>query len=375
MEKHLHIVSFNVPYPADYGGAIDVFYRIKALAENGVKVHLHCFEYGRGQQPELNHYCQSVQYYERFTGHKGISNTVPYIVASRKNELLLQHLLEDDHPILLEGVHCTSLLFDKRFEHRNCRVRLHNVEYKYYYDLRCSTSSLVKKTYYWMESRLLKNYERRIASRAAFMGITAADGALYRSELGCHNISLLPLFIPEWNVQCLEGMGSYCLYHGDLSVCANEKAALWLINTIFSHLQVPLVIAGKHPSEKLYAAARENGHTCIVADPSDKEIQDMIMKAHINVLPSYTSTGIKIKLVNALFNGRHCVVNDATAAGSGLEPACHIGTNARAFRDIIAQLYHQPFTPEETALRKKLLAQQFNNDANAKKMIRSIWGS
>ena len=33
---HLHIVSFNVPWPADYGGVIDVNYRIKALWASGV---------------------------------------------------------------------------------------------------------------------------------------------------------------------------------------------------------------------------------------------------------------------------------------------------------------------------------------------------
>ena len=32
MEKHLHIVAFNVPLPANYGGVIDVFYRLKALS-------------------------------------------------------------------------------------------------------------------------------------------------------------------------------------------------------------------------------------------------------------------------------------------------------------------------------------------------------
>ena len=50
-EKHLHIVCLDVPYPVDYGGVFDLFYKIKALSEAGVKIHLHCFEYGRGQQP------------------------------------------------------------------------------------------------------------------------------------------------------------------------------------------------------------------------------------------------------------------------------------------------------------------------------------
>ena len=50
---HLHIVTFNVPWPADYGGVIDVYYRVKALSEMGVRVHLHCYTYGREEAEEL----------------------------------------------------------------------------------------------------------------------------------------------------------------------------------------------------------------------------------------------------------------------------------------------------------------------------------
>ena len=59
-EQHLHIVSFDVPWPANYGGVIDVFHRARTLTEMGVKVHLHCFEYGRGEQETLN-FCHEVQ--------------------------------------------------------------------------------------------------------------------------------------------------------------------------------------------------------------------------------------------------------------------------------------------------------------------------
>ena len=51
-ERHLHIICLDVPYPVDYGGVFDLFYKIKTLHELGIKIHLHCFEYGRGQQPE-----------------------------------------------------------------------------------------------------------------------------------------------------------------------------------------------------------------------------------------------------------------------------------------------------------------------------------
>lgn len=374
MEKELHIISFNVPYPADYGGAIDVFYKLPALQKQGIKIHLHCFSYGRGEQPALNQYCTSVHYYQRFTGHKGISNTLPYIVSSRRNEQLLENLLKDEHPIFMEGVHCTYLLLDKRFANRKCFVRLHNVEYQYYRDLCKSSSHPLKKMYYFIESRLLKSYEKRIAVKATFWGTTEKDDTVYRQELGCGSIGHLSLYIPNWEVACLEGMGCFCFYHGDLSVDANDKAAAWLLENVFSKLKIPFVIAGKNPSAKLRELANTQSHTCLVANPSEKEMQDMIAKAHINVIPSFTSTGMKTKLVNALFHGRHCVVNEATVAGSGLEAACHTGTNANAFCGIIAQLYHQPFTMDEIELRKKLLMPMFNNEANAKKQVRWIWG-
>ena len=374
MEKHLHIISFTVPYPVDYGGVVDLFYKLPALQAQGVKIHLHCFDYGSGEQTELNKHCASVHYYERYQGHKAVSNTIPYIVSSRKNEQLLQNLLKDEYPVMMEGVHCTYLLLDERFAKRKCFVRLHNVEYQYYREIGQHTLSPVKKLYYWLESRLLKAYEKKIAAKASFWPVTEKDAEVYRHELGCKHIEYLPLYLPDWKVQCLEGMGTYCLYHGDLSIDANEKAAIWLLEKIFGTLKTPFVIAGKNPSEKLDKLVHATEHACLVANPSEKEMQDMIAKAQINILPSYTTTGIKIKLLNALFNGRHCVVNAATVAGTGLAPACHTGSSANAFREIIAQLYHQPFSSEEIELRKNLLIGMFNNEANAKKQVKWIWG-
>ncbi len=374
MEKHLHIISFDVPYPTNYGGANDVFYKLPAFQAQGIKVHFHCFDYGRGEQAILNQYCESVHYYQRTQGHKGFSSKLPYIVSSRINETLYQNLLQDSHPIFMEGVHCTYLLQDDRFKHRPCFVRLHNVEYQYYEDLYKNARSLFKKAYYWNESRLLKKYEAGLVDKATFWGVKEADNDVYRNEFGCRNIEELSLYIPDWTVSGQEGIGSYCLYHGDLSIEANEKAAIWLLEKVFNKLEIPFVIAGKNPSEKLKTIAYASNYACVVGNPSEKEMQDMIAKAHIHLLPSYIHTGMKMKLLNALYNGRHVVVNEATIADSGLEPLCHVGTTANAFRDLVAQLYHQPFTEDEIRLRKKILLPRFNNEANAKKQVGWIWG-
>ena len=376
MEKHLHIVSFDVPFPPDYGGVFEVFYKIRSLHEQGIKIHLHCFEYGRGQRKELERYCESVQYYERNTGHKGLSISGPYMVSSRANHRLLTNLLADDHPILLEGIHCTFFLASGDLKNKRVVVRLHNVEYQYYRQLANQSRSLAKKIFYWRESIMLKKFEACIAkSHALILAMTEKDATTYRKEFGAKNIAFLPAFI-GWDFPlCQEGVGTFCLYHGNLSVPENEKVATWLLEHVFSEIELPFVIAGKNPSAQLERLAHKKQHTCIVANPSDKEMQDLIQKAQINILPSFTNTGIKFKLLYSVFCGRHCVVNEKMTEGTDLGAACHIAAGEDAFKSILTQLYRKPFDDDEIQLRQNLLHHFYNNSLTAKRLNTWIWSA
>src|SRR5690606_3785580 len=132
---HLHIISFDVPYPANYGGVIDVFFKVKALVSLGVKVHLHCFEYGRKPSAELEELCEEVYYYHRKTTRGYLFRRRPFIVVTRSSEELMQRLLKDDHPILFEGLHTCFYLADERLVDRFKIVRTHNIEHDYYRNL------------------------------------------------------------------------------------------------------------------------------------------------------------------------------------------------------------------------------------------------
>ena len=373
MKKNLHIVCHDVPYPLDYGGVFDLFCKLKALKEAGVHIYLHCFEYGRGRQPELNKYCEEVYYYHRNEGHKGFSVKFPYIVCSRSNEELMENLLKDDYPILLEGIHCTYLTNNSRFLHRKIVIRLHNIEYAYYYQLYKHSKSVFKCLYYFNESRLLKKYERRLARRFPIAAVSQKDARIYQQKFHAGDITTLPVFVPWNEIKCLEGMGTYCVYHANLAVEENEEAAIWLIEKVFNDLKVPFVIAGKNPSGRLQKLTENKEHICLIANPADDEMRDLISKAQINVLPSFNETGIKLKLINALFNGRHCVVNEAAVEDTGLDSACHTGTTANAIKEIIIQLYHLPFTPEEKLIRHKILCSMYDNKLNAEKLIALLW--
>jgi len=372
LADHLHIVSFDVPYPADYGGVMDVFCKLKALHELGVQIHLHCFEYGRGPQPELEKYCAEVHYYQRQEGHKGFSLQLPYIVASRNEEQLWKRLQSDDYPVLFEGVHCTYGLTNGSITKKNIAIRLHNTEFEYYKQLGKWETSLVRKAYMRHESRLLKRYEEQLKDYP-ILAISQNDCTIYRKQFKASNISHLPAFVPNCMVTSKPGKGTFALYHGNLSVAENEKTAIWLLEKIFNDLvDVPFVVAGKNPSDKLIELAHKQPHTCMVANPSEAELNDLLQKAQLHVLPTMMQSGIKLKLLNALFKGRHVIANSEMIEGTGVEQACQLANNPTEMKYQIYRLFHKEFTDDDLQLREGLLQTKFNNRTNAEQLMRAL---
>jgi glycosyltransferase involved in cell wall biosynthesis len=359
----------DVPFPVDFGGVFDLFYKIKELHKLGVNIYLHCFEYGRGKQPELKKYCKEVLYYKRNEGHKGFSFKLPYIVSSRNSPELWKRLQQDDYPVLLEGIHCTYGLHEGLLENKKVILRLHNVEYEYYKQLSTWEKSLVKKAYLHNESRLLERYEKQIANKAHILTVSEKDTTHYRKKFDAKNIEYLPVFIPNQLVTSKEGLGTFALYHGNLSVAENEKAASWLLEKVFNELEIPFVVAGKNPSKRLIELAHKKPYTCIVENPSEADMKDLIAKAQLHVVPSFTNTGIKLKLLNALFQGRHVLTNEEMVKGTGLEKACHIANNVAMMRYTIFRLFHTAFTNDDIEKRQGLMQTNYNNKEHAQRIM------
>lgn len=373
MNKHLHIVTHDVPWPVVHGGMVDLFYKLVALHKCGVKIHLHCFrKEGRKEEPELEKFCVSVNYYIRKTGLAGVSFTTPYIVHSRKNHNLIANLQKDQYPVILEGIHCTALLEEGAFKGRKVFVRLHNVEYKYYDQVAKYENNIFKKIYYKIESRLLKKHERSIALKAIFLAVSVDDTTSYKNEFKA-SVFFLPVFLPYTEITSEQGIGSFCLYHGNLSVNENEKVACWLLKEVFDSLKIPLVIAGRNPSLSLKKLVENKPTTCLVVNPTEEEMQDLIKKAQVNILPSFNATGVKLKLLNALYNGRHCLVNEPAIAGTGFNELCSVANNAQEFKQQINSLYAVSFSEEQINKRRDILKKIYDNEKNAIKLMTLIW--
>ena len=368
---HLHIISFDVPYPPDYGGVVDVFFKITALSALGVKIHLHCFQYGREKASVLEKYCHEVNYYPRKTTKLKLFSRLPYIVSSRESEAMMTNLLKDQYPILMEGLHSTLYIKDNRLSGRKIIVRSHNIEHNYYWQLAAIEKNPFRKWYFTSEARKLEVYEPVIEKANYVATISPAEHNYINSRYS--NSFYLPAFHPNEKVNSMTGTGSYALYHGNLAVGENNKAALFLIEEVFNEFDFPLIIAGNNPSAELVKAVNENKKVQIKTNLGAEEMQRLIMDAQINILPTFQSTGIKLKLVNALFSGRFCIANKLMVEGTGLETLCVVADSAAEMKKAIQQFKQKDFAMEMIKEREEVLQKQFNNTFNARSLMEKFF--
>ncbi len=367
---HLHIITFDIPYPSTYGRGIDVFYKIKALAEEGLKIHLHCFEYGRTHSKELETICEEIYYYPRKKILASLPLKIPHAVNSRRSRELLQNLQADDYPILFEGLHSCFYLAHKSLAHRKKLVRMHNVEWEYYYELAQRETRVTQQAYLLLESRRLQSFETVLGHSDHILTISPKDLEYYQQMF--RQSSYLPAFHPHRGMNSLSGRGDYCLYHAKLNIAENHEVAMFLIQEVFADLSVPLIIAGSEPLPKLITKISEFNHINLRHNPGRGEMLDLIRQAHIHVLPTFQSTGIKLKLLSALFSGRFVLVNEPMVSKTGLEEYCTIAHDAGEFKRLIIQLMKHDFSQHEIDKRKELLKRTFSNKHNAQHIIKQL---
>ena len=357
-----------MPFPANYGGVIDVFYKLKNLHHGGVKIILHCFEYGRGEQKELEKYCETVYYYKRNTSFFNQLSSIPFIVKSRVSEELISNLLKDNYPVLFEGLHTCYYINDERLANRKKIYRESNIEHHYYYHLAHSETNFLKKLYFIIEAKKLFSFQKQLAYADLMLVVSTEDEEYLKSVFPESEIKYLPSFHAFDEVKIKESKGNYILYHGNLQVAENTKALEHLAQHVFSKINHPVIIAGLNPGQEIYNWVKEFSHIKIIANPSDSEMQTLVEDAHIHCLYTHQATGLKLKLLNVLYSGRFCICNEDMLVGTNLEEACIIKNSPQEMIEAIENTFKKEFTQELITFRTQAL-QAFDNKAKTQQLI------
>jgi hypothetical protein len=351
----------------NYGGVIDVFFKLKALVERGFKVHMHCFEYGRERSERLEALCESTHYYKRDMSFANFFSKKPFIVTSRISEDLIQDLLKDDYPIILEGLHSCGVLLDPRMKGRKIFVRTHNVEHDYYQYLAKTEKNLRKKLFLKIESRKLRKFESILAEATGILAISNKDYEYFQQFY--NNVYLIPAYAGFDKVDVLEGQGDFVLYHGNLDISENYHAAEFLIEKVFKGTGIKLKIAGMNPPRHLVKLIEKERNVELIENPEDDALQELIRNAQINILVTAQSTGLKLKLLNALFNGRYCVVNDKMVEGLDINDLCVVANTADEIKTVVTDLMAKPFVEEQVEIRKSRMDAFYNSSRTTDKLV------
>jgi glycosyltransferase involved in cell wall biosynthesis len=370
MDKHLHIVAHDVPLPSDSGILKELVYLAKALHGAGLLIHLHCFSKNRPEA--LIPYCYEVHLYPKKQGHKGYTLTLPFAVSTRSDQSLVKKLNADRFPVLFAGLKTVSPLMDKTFcKDRKIVLRMLRDEQSHFRDLASLCPLGNQKIFYAIESMRFGRLMKKLSAMPVQFAISPEYKPIRNRILNTNAIVdqfiEMPFLMPQL------GTGSFCLFHGNLGKIEHAYAAKWLLENVFNTLEIPFVIAGDNPSEKLEKAAHVKMHTCLVANPSEKELQDLVKKAQVNLLPSFVeqcNTGL---LYQSLALGRHLLTNPRGACDWDLKSTCHIANSNTSFITMTEELFNRPFDTAAHEARAEFLNGKYNNERSLSKLIRMLY--
>ena len=367
MAKTLHIIAFDVPYPPNYGGIVDVFFKLKTLHELGTKIIYHCFYYSGHNPPNeiLENYCHEINYYPR---RKEIGKLTfsryPYVVASRHSGQLLERLLKDDYPILFDGIQTCYYLEHKALRSRLKLFRANNIEHAYYKGLAQWETRWLQKFYLRLEAKKLARFEPTLGHAQGILSVAKMDIPHFSQYAPTHHV---PPFFNQHGLspQFQKAKKPFCLFQGNLSVTENIEAAQFIIKQIAPLVDVDIVIAGKSAPSKLVRLAKQTSNIKLISDPLQSEMDDLISSAQVNLLLTFQQTGIKLKLLHALASGQHILINSLMDDANIFKAMCHVEDDPFEIARCINELMNKPFSELDYQKRLTRFRQYFDNQKNA----------
>jgi len=291
----------------------------------------------------------------------------PFIVMSRKQPAVFQILMRDSYPVLFEGLHTTFFLRELKAAGKKCFVRTHNIEHAYYSNLAKAENSLVRKGFYKLEARKLKKYEPVLSEADGLITISANDQKHF-SKLNDHTIFIHP-FHPEPDALNEPGSEKFAFYHGNLDVPENKKAAEFLMDEVVSGMDLKLVIAGK--SADGLKKKTQGRNVVLIDSPSDEELLNWACRASVHLLPTFQTTGFKLKFIYSLYTARAIIANNQMVKGTGLEEFVHLANGASEWKRAISKCLEN-IESKSVIKRNTGLSLKISNASLSEKLIQFL---
>jgi len=273
-------------------------------------------------------------------------------------------------PIIFEGLHSTAVLLKTNFPEQNIFLRAHNIEHNYIKGLSYSTTNIAKQLFFKIEAFKFKKYEKIIDKLHGILSIAYFEHIYFLKTYKASSY-YIPPFHENSTFYTHKSIKNNVLYHGDLRVDDNIKSCLFLIDTL-KNSKIQFDIASSTINNKIIKGISGCQNIQFIKIKNNDQLTNLIYDAHINALPTFQKTGIKLKLVNALYKGKFVLVNSKMVDDTGLEGLCEIANSKKEFLTKIKVLLKTEFDQNHQIKRKEKLI-DFNTKQNAQKIIDIIF--
>lgn len=322
------------PYPPKDGSALATFNMAMGLADLGHEVHILCMnthkhyldinkipknisEKLKIKTVDIDTKIKVIPFIKNLFFSKRAYNLERFIQNKFEQELISLIQKTDFDIIQLEGLYTAPYLeIINKYSQAKTINRSHNMEFEIWERKAKNTNNFLKKFYYQLISKRLKNEEKYWFNQFnGFIAITERD-LLKAKELGLNIPStFIPVGVKESETSINYSNKNF-FYLGSMDWEPNQEAMNWFLNEVWPsfHKQFPdwtFYLAGRNMPDSFKNIKLDGYINCGEIDDLDLFLRDK----NILISPLFSAGGMRVKLVENMMEARCIIASEIAAEG------------------------------------------------------------
>jgi glycosyltransferase involved in cell wall biosynthesis len=323
----------EMPYPANTGGRLVLYHRLKYMSQRGHKIHLYATckdSVSDEDMAVVTAMCSEVKLYDREStktesAFVSLMSGKPFAVQNRFFPDI-DESIRDLHPdwIICEFPQMLMNLSPETCSKVRVVLEQHNIEWETTLSIADSFSGLTfGKMAHRREGKALYKYERALYKKRPvdiMTFVSEKDCKRFRFECSARKVSARPggsdYFSPH------DRLGHNVMFLANFSYEPNSHGALWLAREVMPSVfkEIPdakLLLVGKEPTSEMRALAEEDSR--IVVTGTVESLNEWYAKSDVVAIPIFEGGGIKMKALEAASAGRPIVASSPALIGTDLD--------------------------------------------------------
>lgn len=329
-------ITSELPFPANTGGKIVMFERIKYLSHKN-KIFLFAFINNPKEKEFKNNllkYCAEVKLYNKekniFKIIKCIIN--PYSVEIRSSKRLMYDLYSFIEDNAIDIINIDFPQVSKNILNiKNIPIVLnqHNIEYLSFKSIAQNENNILKKTIYYFEYLKMSLFEKCLYNKKIFSGITfvsSDDEKIFKKKYKFYNTQLIPVGVNINNLIVEKKIAdNNFIFIGKMNYMPNIQAMKWFCDKIWPKIKsnlknANLYIVGKDPTVDVIKLKSES----IIVTGTVESVKPYLDIASVYIIPLQSGGGVKVKLLEALGSGQLVVTTSKGIEGTEFKHHKHV---------------------------------------------------